>query len=90
MSTAEIEGQVFEFLIDNFVFDRSFQLGPDESLMENSIVDSTGVLELIMWLETNFDITVEDSEVLPENLDSVRALAGYVQRKRQAALATAS
>jgi acyl carrier protein len=90
MSTAEIEGQVSDFLINNFVFDPSFQLGPDESLMENSIVDSTGVLELIMWLETNFEITVEDNEVLPENLDSVRALANYVQRKQQATLAAAS
>jgi len=90
MSTAEIEEQVSEFLINNFIFDQSFQLGPDESLMENSIVDSTGVLELIMWLETNFDMTVEDSEVLPENLDSVRALTAYVQRKQQAILAAAS
>jgi acyl carrier protein len=90
MAIADIEEQVRDFLINNFIFDQAVQLGPDESLMENSIVDSTGVLELIMWLETNFDITVEDGEVLPENLDSVRSLTGYVHRKLQSTMAAAS
>jgi acyl carrier protein len=90
MAIADIEEQVRDFLINNFIFDQAVQLGPDESLMENSIVDSTGVLELIMWLETNFDITVEDGEVLPENLDSVRSLTGYVHRKLQSIMAAAS
>lgn len=86
----EIEDQVREFLTNNFIFDPSFQLGPNDSLMENGIIDSTGVLELIMWLETNFDITVGDNEVLPENLDSVYSLTSYVQRKLMAGMAALS
>jgi acyl carrier protein len=90
MPIVEIEEQLREFLTNNFIFDQAFQLGPDDSLMENSIVDSTGVLELIMWLETNFGISVEDSEVLPDNLDSVRFLTSYIHRKLQPTLAAAS
>jgi acyl carrier protein len=90
MSTVEIEQQTREFLLNNFIFDTSFQLGDDASLMEFGVVDSTGVLEIIMWLETTFDIKVEDSEVLPENLDSVRFMTDFIERKRQENLALAS
>jgi acyl carrier protein len=47
-------------------------------------VDSTGVLEVIYFIESNFGITVDDSETLPENLDSVARIAGYVERKKAA------
>lgn len=90
MTDTEIEEQTREFLINNFIFNPSFQLEPDDSLMDNGIMDSTGVLELIMWLETNFNIKVEDSEVLPQNLDSVSNLTSFVSRKLQAGLPIAS
>jgi acyl carrier protein len=90
MTSGEIEAQVHEFLMSNFIFDPSFQLGPEDSLLESDIVDSTGVLEVIMWLETTFGIKVEDSEVLPENLDSIRAMAGFISRKLEASLALVS
>ena len=90
MSTVEIETQVSEFIINNFIFDPSYHLGPDDSFMDNGFVDSTGVLEVIMWLETTFDIKVEDEDVLPENLDSVRYITGYVQRSLQTVMALAS
>ncbi len=90
MTTIEIEAQMREFLTNNFIFDPAFQIGSNDSLMENGIIDSTGVLELIMWLETHFDITVEDNEVLPENLDAVDSLTNYVHRKLKADMAAVS
>ena len=52
--------------------------------METELIDSTGVLELVTFLEEKYDVTVEDDEVTPENLDSVRLIAQFVQRKRAA------
>ena len=49
--------------------------------MENGVVDSTGILEVIMWVEQNFGIHVEDSEVLPENFDSIGNISRYAERK---------
>ena len=55
----------------------------DASFLENGIIDSTGVLELVCFLETEFGIEVADEEMLPENLDSIRAVAAYISRKTQ-------
>lgn len=90
MSTEQIEQQIREFLTGNFIFDPKVQVGPDDSFMENGIVDSTGVLELIMWVEQNFGIKVDDAEVLPENFDSIRSLTDYAERKMSAKMALAS
>ena len=53
----------------------------DASLLDAGIIDSTGVLELVCFLETTFGIEVRDDEMLPENLDSIRAISHYVARK---------
>jgi acyl carrier protein len=81
MTTEQIQEEVREFLINNFIFDSSVQLGTEASLMENGVVDSTGILEVIMWVEQNFGIHVEDSEVLPENFDSIGNISRYAERK---------
>ncbi|HST04772.1 MAG TPA: acyl carrier protein [Chloroflexia bacterium] len=90
MTRSDVEFQVHEFLMSNFIFDPAVSLGPDDSLLESDIVDSTGVLEVIMWLETTYNIKVEDSEVLPENLDSVRYMTNFILRKLDADVAIAS
>jgi acyl carrier protein len=54
----------------------------DTSLLDQGIIDSTGVLEVIGFIEETFGITVEDSELLPENLDSIQGIAQYVVRKK--------
>jgi acyl carrier protein len=81
MTSDQIEQQIREFLAGNFIFDPSIEVGIDDSFMETGIVDSTGVLELIMWVEGNFGVHVEDAEVLPENFDSIRNLTNYTLRK---------
>ena len=77
-----IEKQIRRYIADNFLFsDDGYQLPDDASFLEEGIVDSTGVLELVMFVEETFDVTVEDEEIAPENFDSVAQLAGYVRRK---------
>jgi acyl carrier protein len=58
-------------------------LGNSDSLLEKGVMDSTGVLELISFLEREFEITLDDAEMVPENLDSVDRVVAFVERKRQ-------
>ena len=65
----------------NFLFGDGASLKDDTSFMESEVLDSTGVLELVTHLETQFQIKVQDSEMVPENLDSVNRAAAFVARK---------
>jgi len=89
MSTA-IESQVRQFIEDNFLFraDRT-DLSDSESLLEAGLIDSTGILELVMFLETTFQIQMADADVVPENLDSIKAIVGYVESRLASAQAAA-
>jgi acyl carrier protein len=74
--------QIRAFLFDNFLFDaEDTVLDNDASFLEQGVIDSTGVLELVEWLEETFSIAVEDDELIPENLDSVHRLAAFIIRK---------
>ena len=74
------------FIIDNFLFgDTSQEITDGMSLIENNLVDSTGVLELVFFLESSFGISVRDTEVVPENLDSIGAMAAFIESKKRAA-----
>jgi acyl carrier protein len=67
-----VEEQVRNFILENFLFtDDQSALKNDDSFRNNDILDSTGILELIMFLEEEIGITVEDMEMIPDNLDSV-------------------
>jgi acyl carrier protein len=73
---------VRRFIGENFLFrDDGDAITHDQSLLDAGIIDSTGVLELVCFLETTFSIEVQDDEMLPENLDSIRAISNYVSRK---------
>jgi acyl carrier protein len=69
------------FIIDNFLFGESDHLKEDTSFLENGIIDSTGILELIAFLEETYDIEFEDDEVIPENLDSLKNIARFMEKK---------
>lgn len=76
-------GQVQEFILTNFLFgDRSRMPEDSESLLGSGIVDSTGVLELVMFLEEDLGVPVSASETIPANLDSIANIAGFVTHKR--------
>ena len=73
--------QIRSFLVSNFYVSDVRALVDDTSLLDQGIVDSTGVLEIIGFIEETFGITVEDSELLPENLDSIQGIEQYIIRK---------
>jgi acyl carrier protein len=78
----DVEPTIRKFIEDNFLFreDRD-ALAAEESLLDAGLIDSTGILELVAFLESEFGIAIEDAEIVPDNLDSVRAIAAYVRRK---------
>jgi acyl carrier protein len=77
-----IEAKIRAYILDNFLFtDDQSQLQDDASFLEDGIVDSTGVLELVMFVEENFGVTVEDEDIVPENFDSVMQLGRYIRQK---------
>jgi acyl carrier protein len=74
--------EIREFVVSNFLFGQeSGSLSDDQSLLESGIIDSTGVLELVAFLEQRYGISVGDRELLPENLDSIRNASAFVSRK---------
>ena len=78
--------QIRTFLLENFLFTTSQNdddLGETDSLLEKGIIDSTGVLVLVAFLEENYGIEVKDDEIVPENLDSIKNVVTYVLQKRQ-------
>ena len=75
-----------KFIAKNFLFsDDTSVVRDDQSLMSSGTLDSTGILELIMFVEENFAVKIPDEDMLPENFDSVNAIAAYIERKKQAA-----
>lgn len=77
--------QIRRFILTNYLFtEDESRLGDSESLMKSGILDSTGILELIMFLEETFGIKVADEEMAPENLDSVANAVAFLGRKTAA------
>jgi acyl carrier protein len=68
------------FINDNFFGDHG-EIKEEASFLENGIIDSTGILELIAFLEEKFGISVDDDEIVPENMDSLKNVADFLQRK---------
>ncbi len=72
-----------QFITDNFLFGLDSSFADDDSLLERGIVDSTGVLELITFIESTYGIPVADDELVPENLDSINGLTRFIAAKQQ-------
>lgn len=78
-----IDDEVRLFLTDNFPLSANGpSLSGTDSLLETGVIDSVGVLELIQFVESRYEIEIPDAEVLPENLDSIDAIVRYVTSKR--------
>jgi acyl carrier protein len=86
MPRPEIECEIIDFVITNFLFGQTIDLEPNDSLLERGVIDSTGVLELVAFLEERYAIKVEDNEVIPQNLDSIESISNYVNRKLSCAI----
>ena len=79
-----VERDLRDFLSTNyFLGDDPSQLAASSSLIEAGLIDSTGVLELVGYLEEQFGVRITNDELLPENLDSIENIVGFVGRKRQ-------
>ncbi len=74
--------RVQQFVVDNFLFGDSSRLDTDTSFLNEGIIDSTGILELIMFLEETFDVKIEDQELMPENLDSLNSIQHFIEGKK--------
>lgn len=70
-----------EFIVDTFLFGDGDTLREDTSFLESGIIDSTGILELIFFLEETFDVKIEDDELVPENMDSLKNISRFMERK---------
>ena len=69
------------FVIENFLYGDAEGLEDSHSLLEEGIVDSTGILQLVTYLEKEFSIVVADDELVPENLDSIDRINNFLKRK---------
>lgn len=78
----DVKNLVRKFLLDNFVMGGDVVVADDTSFMKDHILDSTGFIELILFIEETFGVKVDDAEMLPENFDSLLNIEGYVERKR--------
>lgn len=78
-----ITTELREFVTENFLFGQDIALADDDSFLEQGIIDSTGVLELVTFIESQYQITVDDTELVPDNLDSIERLIRFIQSKRE-------
>lgn len=84
--TDSLHETIRRFILENYLFtDDVTQLSLDDSLLGRGIVDSTGMLEIILFIEEQLGVKVADTEMVPENLDSVNRIAAFVTSKRKAA-----
>ena len=77
----EIREQVRSYIVENFLFGDDVGLEDSTSFLDSGMIDSTGILEVISYLEESFSIRVKDDELIPENLDSIGNIIGYLGRK---------
>jgi acyl carrier protein len=80
-TVTDTKKKIMTYIMDYFVKDSNFALKDDTSLLDEGLIDSTGVMELVAFLETNFDVKVEDEEIVPDNFDSINKLLNFVQQK---------
>jgi len=77
-----VREELRRFIIDNFLFGvEDSQFSDDDSFLEKGLIDSTGVLELVAFMEEQYGIRFQDDEIIPENLDSVNKLIQFLNKK---------
>ena len=81
MKEETITADVLAFVRSNFMFDSGAPIENDQSLLGSGIVDSTGILELISFLESRYDIKFKDEELVADNFDTLRSISAFVTMK---------
>ena len=82
------EAKIREFLVESYLLSEEDNVSDQDSFIEKGVLDSTGVLELVAFIEEAFSVSVDDTELTPENLDSINLVAGFVRRKMASAAAS--
>jgi len=78
-----IEQEVRRFVVENFLFgEDDGSLQPEDSFLDSGVIDSTGVLELVTFLEQQYEIKIDDTELVPDNLDSISRVSSFIRRKQ--------
>ncbi len=83
ITTSTIECTVQDYIRTNFLFRQDVTIGKNESLLSGGIIDSTGILELIGFLESTYSLKFDDSELIAENFDSVSRIEAFITKKLQ-------
>lgn len=76
-----VQVKIRSFIRENFLFGSQDKVGDESSLLEAGVIDSTGAMELVTFLEREFGIAIDDQDLVPENLDSIAAMTSFVARK---------
>ena len=76
-----ITARIRQYIRDNFLYGGDARVSDDGSLLEAGVIDSTGAMELVVFLESEFGISVDDRDLVPENLDSISRIASFVTRR---------
>jgi acyl carrier protein len=78
----QLQSEIKKFIVENFLYGNDDGLHADASLLKRGVIDSTGVLELVAFVEERYGIAVDDDELVPDNLDSINRIADFVDRKK--------
>ncbi len=78
---SDVKEKIRAFVVENFLFGEGDDLSDNTSFLEDGIIDSTGILELVDFLEEEFEITIDDEDLVPENLDSLNNATAYIGKK---------
>lgn len=79
---SDIKSAIRTFIVDNFLFGQAGDLADNSSFLDQGIVDSTGMMELVAHLERTYDIKIKDEELVPDNLDSIDSIAAFLATKK--------
>jgi len=77
----QIESDIRKFIMENFLWDEEVSFSEEDSLLEKGIIDSTGILELVAFIEETYQFKIKDEELNPENLDSIKNISQFIQNK---------
>jgi len=76
-----LKSEIKNFIIENFLYGQNDGFGEDVSFMQKGIMDSTGILELVAFVEEKYELSVADEELIPDNFDSINKLSTYITKK---------
>jgi acyl carrier protein len=82
MESTDIKGKIKVYILENFLYGASSdQIADDDSFLEKGIIDSTGILELVAFIEETFAVKVADEDLVPENMDSINKVGEFILSK---------